>query len=134
MSKLPHRLTVCMTLAVGLVLFSSLTLPGQDHVVSSADLHQALASAAQTREHQRQQLQQFFSSPAARRALKRARVDETQVTKAVASLNDHELARLSSRAQKVQQDFAAGALTNEQLTYIIIALATAVIIIIIFKA
>jgi len=49
-------------------------------------------------------------------------------------LSDEELARLAARTEKVRKDFAAGALTNQQITYIIIALATALIVVIIVVA
>ena len=63
-----------------------------------------------------------------------AGTSSTQVKTAVSQLNDDELARLQSRTEKVQRDLAAGSLTNQELTYIIIALATAVIVILILKA
>jgi len=44
------------------------------------------------------------------------------------------LARLASQTDKVQRDIAAGALTNTQITYIIIALATALLVTLIFVA
>jgi hypothetical protein len=50
-------------------------------------------------------------------------------------LNDKELARLAAQAEKVQADVAAGALDNhQQISYIIIALATAVLILVIVVA
>ncbi|HEV2176626.1 MAG TPA: hypothetical protein VGW33_05435 [Terriglobia bacterium] len=122
-----------LMIGAGLILACT-QLPAQDHVVTSADLNQAVASAAQSREQHVQQVKRFLSSHAARQALKRAHIDPVQVQQAVGSLDDEELARLSARAEKAQRDFAAGALTNEQLTYIIIALATAVIIIVILAA
>ena len=41
-----------------------------------------------------------------------------------------ELAKLAQQTRHVQNDFAAGVLTNQQITYILIALATAVIVLI----
>jgi len=49
-------------------------------------------------------------------------------------LNDQELARLAARAEKANSDFAAGSLTNQELTYIVIALGTAVLILVIVAA
>ncbi len=106
----------------------------QDHVLTSKDLQRAVIDAASARDHDLTQLEEFFSSKQVAGALKTARVDSAAVRQAVAFLDDHELAQLSARAQQVQKDFAAGALTNQQLTYIVIALATAVIIIVIFEA
>ena len=54
--------------------------------------------------------------------------------KAVATLSPDELARLASRTNQLQRDFAVGALTNQELTYIVIALAAAVIVLIAVKA
>ena len=47
---------------------------------------------------------------------------------------DEELARLAARTDKVQRDMAAGALTNQQITYILIALGTAVLVLILVKS
>jgi len=52
------------------------------------------------------------------------------VQKAVATLSPDELARLAARTNQIQRDFAAGSLTNEQLTYIVIAIGAAVIVLI----
>ena len=49
-------------------------------------------------------------------------------------LSDEELARLAARTDKVQRDMAAGALNNQQITYILIALGTAVLVLILVKA
>lgn len=68
------------------------------------------------------------------RALKNGKVDYAKVEKAVPALSDQEVAQLAARTNKIQSDFAAGALTNEQLTYIVIALATAVVVILIVKS
>lgn len=47
---------------------------------------------------------------------------------------EKELAELSRRAEDPGQKVVGGALTNQQLTYIVIALATAVIILVIIAA
>lgn len=106
----------------------------QDHVVTSSDLQKDLNKAAQTRRAQEAKIDAFLQTPQAKKALAAANIDYKTVEKGVPLLNDHELAQLSARADKAQSDFAAGSLTNEQLTYIIIALATAVIVLIIVKA
>ena len=38
--------------------------------------------------------------------------------------------KLAAQTRQIQNDFAAGALTNQQITYILIALGTAVIVLI----
>jgi hypothetical protein len=45
-------------------------------------------------------------------------------------LSDEEVADLSARAEEPSPDVAGGALSNEHLTYIVIALAAAVIVLI----
>lgn len=127
-----YYLGLSLIAAAGCLLLSA-PVKAQDHVVSSADLSRAVASAAGSRHQQVKQIEQFLSSDTARKALNRVHLDPAQVQRAVPFLSDAELARLSARSAKAQSDFAAGALTNEQLTYIIIALATAVIVIIIVE-
>jgi hypothetical protein len=105
-------------------------LAAQNHVVSSVELQQATASAARTRQQNITKVEKFFSSEQATKALKSAHLDPVQIKKAVPTLSDQELARLASRADKAQKDFAAGALNNQQITYILIALGTAVIVLI----
>ncbi|HEY6464881.1 MAG TPA: hypothetical protein VIY69_02750 [Candidatus Acidoferrales bacterium] len=105
-------------------------LAAQQHVVSSADLQKDVANAAQIRQQNIAKIDKFLSTDQAQRALKAGNVNYDVVKSGISTLSDDELARLSVRADQAQKDFAAGALTNEQLTYIIIALATAVIILI----
>jgi hypothetical protein len=104
------------------------------HVVSPAQLQQDLASSAAKRRANVAALQDFLSTPSARRALKSAGMNYEVLRHAVPLLSSQELARLSARADRAQRRFEAGALNNQQLTYIIIALATAVIIIVIVKS
>ena len=47
------------------------------------------------------------------------------------ALDDEEVAELAKRAEDPGREVAGGALTNQQLTYIVIALATAVIILLV---
>lgn len=102
----------------------------RNHVVSPAELQQATASVARTRQQNIAKVEKFFSSGQAQKSLKSAHLDPVQIKKAVPSLSDQELARLASRADKAQKDFAAGALNNEQITYILIAIGAAVIVLI----
>lgn len=106
----------------------------QDHVVTSSDLQKDMNQAARTRRAEQSKIEAFLQTPRAKKALAAANIDYRTVEKGVPLLNDRELAELSARADKAHADFAAGSLTNEQLTYIIIALATAVIILVILKA
>lgn len=125
--------TLSLTLAsfVGAGAFAlSPAVFAQQHVVTSSGLHQDLAQTLQTRQAREAKLERLLSSEQARKVLKSAGVDYKLVQKGIPLLSDAELARLSARADRAQRDIAAGALTNEQITYILIALATAVIVII----
>lgn len=125
-------------LLVTLLLVAVLPLPqdlfAQGHVVSPADLHRDLVAAAQARQNNQAKVLKFFSSEQAQKVLRSANLRYEKVEKAVSQLRDDEIARLAATTEKVQSDFAAGVLTSQQVTYIIIALATAVIILIIVVA
>jgi hypothetical protein len=108
-------------------------LVAQTPLVSPDELHQALKSAAEIRQKNLHDVRAFFASKPAREALKTGKVDYKKVDRAVATLSPEELASLAQKTNRVQNDFAAGALTNEQLTYIVIALATAVIVLLIVE-
>ncbi|MGH9469687.1 MAG: PA2779 family protein [Terriglobia bacterium] len=105
-----------------------------DHIVSTARLHRSLADSAARRQANVARVEAFFSSKRARRALGAGGLDLKQVKEAVPALSNQELGQLAKRAESAQNNFAAGALTNEQLTYIVIALATAVVVILIVEA
>ena len=109
-------------------------LLAQEHVVSAADLQSELSKSAATREANLAKVRNFLSSEPARKALKSAKIDEEKVEKAVPYLSDEELARLAARTDKVQRDMAAGALNNQQITYILIALGTAVLVLILVES
>ena len=106
----------------------------QAPVVSSSELRQAITTAAETRQKNLGDVRTFFSSQPARTALKTGKVDYQKVQKAVATLSPEELARLAAKTNNIQKDFAAGALTNQELTYIVIALGTAVLILVLVAA
>ena len=125
-------ITVTLTIACSLLLLPSLR--AQDHVVSRSDLHQAMRSAAQIRQENQSKVEKFFAQERVQETLKSAKIDAARVQKAVPSLTDDELARLAAQTDKVQKDMTAGALNNTQITYIIIAIATALIVTLIFVA
>jgi hypothetical protein len=126
-------------LVITLILFTLAVLPlisqtTSDHIVPAPDLHQAVRAAAQARQDHLTRLDKFFSSEPARKAFETVKLDPAKVSQALAFLNDDELARLAAQSEKIQHDVAAGALTNQQITYILIALGTAVIILVIVAA
>ena len=105
-------------------------LLAQAHVVSPADLQKEAVTASQARQQNLEQVKQFLSSDNAQKALKSAHMDPVQVTKAVASLSDAQLAQLAARSQKAQADFAAGSMSNRDLLIIIVAIAALILIIV----
>ena len=128
---LRRMIVFALLVALGTLNFRAESLLAEDHVVSTTDLQMELRIAAETRQANLTKVRTFFSSEPAKGVLKPARINLKKIEKAIPSLTDEELARLAVQADQVQRDFAAGALTNQQLTYIVIALATAVIVILI---
>jgi CHASE3 domain sensor protein len=97
-------------------------------------LQTSVVAAGQQRQENLSRLERFFSGAAAEKALQSAHLNGSQVRSVVAILDDQELARLAARADKANSDFAAGSLSNQELTYIVIALGTAVLILVIVAA
>jgi hypothetical protein len=123
-------LVTSLACAVVILLQTPSLLAAQSHIVSPAELQQAAVSVARTRQQNITKVEKFFTSERAEKALKSAHLNPVQIKKAVPSLSDQELARLASRADKAQKNFAAGALTNQQITYILIEIGTAIVVLI----
>ena len=127
-------------LAIALmVVFACLAAPAQsllagEHAVSATDLHQALVDSAKTRQTNIETVQKFFSSKLVKKTLSGRMVNPSKVEKAVPLLSDEELSQLASQCRQVESDISAGALTNQQITYILIALGTAVLILVLVVA
>ena len=119
---------------VACILATAFAFPGhsqaQTHIVSSADLQKEITGAHDKRQRKIEQVNGFLSSDKAEAALKAARIDPQQIKTAVATLNDEELGQLASRAEKAQADFAAGNLSDHDLTLIILAIAVLVLLIV----
>ena len=102
----------------------------QSHVVSPADLQNALVASTQARQQNIETIRQFVSSPTAEKALKSAHIDAKQVKDAVSRLSDSELSQLAARASKAQADFAAGRLSDRDLIIILVAIVALILIIV----
>ncbi len=126
--------SVFLILVLTCLLLTCPCFAGEDHVVNPEELQAAIFNAARARQNDLSRVRSFFSSKPAVKALQGARLDPVKIERAVSQLDDQELARLASRTDQVQKDLAAGALNTQQLTYIVIALATAVIILVIVAA
>ncbi len=127
----PFVRTIACVLAIG---FFFILVPNyllaQSHVVSPADLQKELVTASQVRQHNVDTVQQFLSTPTAEKAMKSAKIDPQQVKTAVSTLDDQELAQIAARADRAQADFAAGALGERDLIWIILAIAVLILIIV----
>ncbi len=108
----------------------SLAAQTSQHLVSPTELQKAAVDASQVRQQNLQTLNGFFSSDQAQKALESAHMNPQEVKKAVAGLNDQELAQLASRAQKAQNDFAAGGMGDHDLLLILVLLAALILIIV----
>src|SRR5262245_43549787 len=118
-------LSVCFLLT----LFATSIL-AQTHVVSQADIHKELVNNAKTRRKNLKKTRRLFSSDETRKAMEAAQISPEKVDAAVSTLSDEELARLASRADKLDQDFAAGRLSDRDLLIVILGLAALVLIIV----
>ena len=102
----------------------------QSHVVSPADLQNAVIATTQARQKNVETIRQFVSSPTAEKALRSAHIDAKQVKDAVSRLSDSELSQLAARASKAQADFAGGRLSDRDLIIILVAIAALILIIV----
>ena len=123
-----HMRIVVLALVVALLIPQ---LVAAQAPVTPTELRQAVVAASEIRQKNLDQVRSFFSGDQARAALKTGKVDYVKVEKAIATLSPDDLAKLADKTTRIQEDFAAGALTNQQLTYIVIALGTAVIVLLI---
>jgi hypothetical protein len=127
---------ICSCCRILLTFFLSLALAipqsaiAQDHVVTPSDIQRAIAASSSARLKNQAQLMNLISSPEAQKALKSAHIDAVQVKNAIPTLDDNELAQLSSRAEQAQKDFAAGRMSDRDLIIILIAIAALVLIIV----
>ncbi|HZQ24700.1 MAG TPA: PA2779 family protein [Terriglobales bacterium] len=114
-----------------LLLFTlSPSLMAQTHVVSPSELQKQISEASQARQQNLGKVQQFLSTETAQKALQTAHIDSSEVKNAVSTLSDSELAQLAAKADKAQHDFAAGALDNRDIIYIILGVAVLILIIV----
>ena len=106
------------------------SLLAQSHVVSQADIHKELINAKQTRQKNLQKVERLMASDEALKALESARVKPEQVNAAISTLSDDELARLASRADKLDEDIAAGRLSDRDLLFVVLGVVALVLIIV----
>src|SRR5262245_41781951 len=138
-NPLPRRLqsmrfdlwqSVRLLAACFLLTLCATSILAQTHVVSQADIHKKLGNTGQTRQKNLEKARRLFSSDETRKAMEAAQISPEKVDAAVSTLSDEELARLASRADKLDQDFAAGRLSDRDLLIVILGLAALVLIIV----
>src|SRR5262249_40557116 len=118
-------LAACFLLTLGVT-----SILAQTHVVSPSDIQKELVNTAQTRQKNLEKTRSLFSSDETRKALESAQISPEKVDAAISTLSDEELARLASRADKLDQDFAAGRLSERDLLFVILGAAALVLIIV----
>ena len=128
------RSAVAAVLAGLLAGMAPAGLQAAEHVVPADVLAQRLEANTAKRAADERALENLFRAESSRKTLEAAGLDSDQVAQGVAALGDEDLAQLAERARAFQTDVAAGALNNQQITYILIALGTAVIILVIVAA
>jgi hypothetical protein len=108
----------------------SMVAQAADHLVSPSELQKATVDASQKRQQNLDTLSSFLTSDKAKHALESAHMNPQQVSRAISSLSDEELAQLASRAKKAQSDFAAGSMSDRDLIIILVAVAVLILIIV----
>src|SRR5262245_43479465 len=116
------------------VLVSQQGLIAQSQVVRPSELKDAIEKATVARQQNLDQVRSFFSSKPVKSVLSKASISSDRIDRAVSSMSADELAKLAQRTQRIQSDFAAGSLSNQELTYVVIALAAAVLVLIVVAA
>jgi hypothetical protein len=127
MPSITPKSTIALCLSV---LFFAPSIRADQHLVPLADLQRKAVEKSQNRDANLRKLESVLEIEPARKAISASGMDVAGLRQAAALLSDEELARLGARAQQASNDFAAGALTNQQITYILIALVTAVVVLI----
>ena len=130
MKPLSHLLEFLLVLVLSVLLTIPQNAFAQNHVVSPSDIQKDVAAASASRKKEVAQLESFFSSPEAQRAMKSAHVTYKQVDNAVQQLNSDDLARLSARSETAQTDFAAGNISNRDLLIIVLGILALILIIV----
>ena len=123
----------CCSLMIVLMIVGFMvpqTLVAQQQQVTAAELRDAVKGSAAVRQGNLDQVRTFFADPRITKILKDAHLDSVRIDKAMSTLDAGELSKLAARTSQVQRDFAAGALSNQDLTYIVIAIGAAVIVLI----
>jgi hypothetical protein len=127
-SRIVLVFVLCLSFAVPQSLFA------QGQSVTASELRDAVKKASSGRQRNLEQVRSFFGDPKISKVLADAHIDSNRVQKAVAALSGTELEKLAQRTTRIQSDFAAGALSNQELTYVVIAIGAAVLVLVVVAA
>ena len=103
------------------------------HVVPLGELNKATAGPAETRRANEAEIRQLFATVDGQKALKSANVDYAKIDRAVSSMSDEDVARISSRARELNRDFAGGNLSDHDLLVVLIVVLIVVILIVVLR-
>lgn len=98
------------------------------HVVTLNELQKDAARPVDARQANEAAVRDIFSSEAAQKALKSAKIDYQKIDKAIGQLSDEDLARLAERSRQVRQDFAAGSSSFSDRDLLIIVIIGVLVI------
>ena len=130
------RITRFATLALAAAITAGPMLAqsqADQHVVSLGELNKDAARPAETRRANEAEIRQLFATVDGQKALKSANVDFAKINRAVSSMSDEDVARISSRARELDRDFAGGNLTDHDLLVILIVVLIVVILIVVLR-
>jgi len=130
------RITRFATLALAAAITAGPTLAQSQtdqHVVSLGELNKDAARPAETRRANEAEIRQLFATVDGQKALKSANVDYAKIDRAVSSMSDEDVARISSRARELDRDFAGGNLSDHDLLVILIVVLIVVILIVVLR-
>jgi hypothetical protein len=103
------------------------------HVVSLGELSKDAASPGDARRANEAEIRSLFATIDGQKALKSANVEYAKIDRAVSSMSDEDVARISSRARELNRDFAGGNLTDHDLLVILIVVLIVVILIVVLR-
>ncbi len=130
---LPHSwqpIRVLTAAALAFAVPQTIFAQTSQHVVSPLELQKAGQDATNARQQNIDTLRGFLGSAEAQQALQKAHMNPTEVQKAIAGLSDQDLSQLAARANKAQNEFAAGTLDDRDLLIILVAIAALILIIV----
>lgn len=122
----------CAFTFAGLIFFGAPVLQAQqaEHAVSSEALRQDVQKSAEARQANETAVRQLLATDAAQKVMQSSHVEYKKVDEAVSQLSDEDLARLAERSREVQNDFAAGNISDRDLLIIVLCIAALVLIIV----